>query len=405
MRIAFVTSLDPTDRRSWSGIYFHMVKALQTHVGEVVPLGPAPFSPKPFGLTINRVTRRLLGRTYDYDHSRIVSMAYGAIFGRRLEADNFDIIFAPAASTEIAHLNTDIPIVYCSDTTFALMRDYYPSFTNIFGFSAREADSIEAEAIHKAAALLYPSPWAAGSAIDYYKADPARVHVIPMGANIDDAPEAARVGGGDRIEGCSLLFLGNDWERKGGPIAFDTLICLIQMGIDAELVVCGCVPPARFSSERMTVINFLDKNKSEDRESLARLLWQSHFLIAPTRAECYGIAFCEANAYGVPVLATDTGGVSGVIRDGVNGFKLPHHAVGADYARLITGILADRASYNALIKSSRAEFDRALNWDAWGRQVAEVVSTGLRPTAKAKAAQRLRRPKASPKFPGTTMIG
>lgn len=35
-----------------------------------------------------------------------------------------------------------------------------------------------------------------------------------------------------------------------------------------------------------------------------------HLLLLPTRAECAGIVFNEASAYGVPILLTDTGGVS-----------------------------------------------------------------------------------------------
>ncbi|WP_137463714.1 glycosyltransferase, partial [Escherichia coli] len=36
-------------------------------------------------------------------------------------------------------------------------------------------------------------------------------------------------------------------------------------------------------------------------------------LLLPTIADCYGMVFCEAAAFGLPVVATDTGGVSSIV--------------------------------------------------------------------------------------------
>jgi surfactin synthase thioesterase subunit len=37
--------------------------------------------------------------------------------------------------------------------------------------------------------------------------------------------------------------MGVSWERKGGAIAFETLLELEKMGIQAELIVSGCTFP------------------------------------------------------------------------------------------------------------------------------------------------------------------
>ncbi|TSA49979.1 MAG: glycosyltransferase [Sphingobacteriales bacterium] len=42
--------------------------------------------------------------------------------------------------------------------------------------------------------------------------------------------------------------------------------------------------------------------------------------MVPSRAECYGIVFAEASSYGLPSVSTDTGGVSAVVKEGVNVF-------------------------------------------------------------------------------------
>ena len=124
----------------------------------------------------------------------------------------------------------------------------------------------------------------------------------------------------------------------------------------------------------MTVIPFLDKKDEQDSERLAHLLATSDFLLLPTRSECYGIVFCEANAYGLPVMTTRTGGIPGVVEDGENGFMLPMSAGGSDYAKLIADILSDEGRYANLRKSSRAAFDERLNWDAWGARLMDLIA-------------------------------
>jgi glycosyltransferase involved in cell wall biosynthesis len=173
---------------------------------------------------------------------------------------------------------------------------------------------------------------------------------------------------------CRLLFLGVEWERKGGDIAFETLVELEKLGIEAELIVCGCQPPKRFSHGRMKVIPYLDKNDERQRRELEKLFVQADFLLVPTRKECYGLVFCEANAFGLPVISTDTGGVSEVVRAGENGFLLPFCSRGAAYAEVIASIHRDDERYAQLVRGSRATFENRLNWDNWGITAKKILA-------------------------------
>ena len=146
------------------------------------------------------------------------------------------------------------------------------------------------------------------------------------------------------------------------------------MGVQAELTVCGCVPPSNFSHPRMKVIPFLDKNDKLQRKKLEKLLMQSDFLLLPTRGDCTPIVFCEASAYGLPVITANTGGVAGVIRDGENGFMLPFSARGAEYAEVIANVYREDQRYTDLVKSSRAAFEERLNWDTWGAIVKQLLA-------------------------------
>ena len=99
------------------------------------------------------------------------------------------------------------------------------------------------------------------------------------------------------------------WTEKGGPIAYQALQEVKRRGILAELVVCGCVPPEECNDPDLVREGFLNKNIPADLVKFTEHLRTADLLILPTRFEAFGIVFCEAAAYGLPVLATRTGGV------------------------------------------------------------------------------------------------
>jgi glycosyltransferase involved in cell wall biosynthesis len=374
LNIGYLTSTDANDKRSWSGTHYYMAKALERNCGNVTYLGPV--NPK-FAITKGRafsfLSQKLLGKRYDYSHSVSLSKTYGQLFTDILKHKKCDIIFAPSSSSKIAFLNTQIPIVYLSDATFDNMLNYYPAYSNLRATSIKQGNEIEHLALYNSAISLFPSHWAAKSAIDIYGADKSKVHIVPFGANIDSIPLREDVIPIHNKKVCRLLFLGVNWERKGGEIAFNTFEKLNQIGIETELTVCGCIPPSNFTHKRMNVIPFLDKNKTEDMAIFKKLLSESTFLLLPSRSECFGIVFAEASAYALPSIAAETGGIADVINHGVNGFLLPYTATTSEYASLIKSILSSNEKHCELKKTTRDLFEKNLNWDTWANQVKELI--------------------------------
>lgn len=373
LKIGFVTSKDPMDRRSWSGSYYFMAKALQRHCGDVYCLGPVKPAMEKAGKALNRITRVLFGKGYDSSHSIVLGKKYAQMFRQKLAGTSLDVLFAPAASTEIAFLDDSIPIVYESDATFAVMKGYYAAYSDLFQFSAREAQSIERRAIQKAALLIYTSRWAAQSAVRDYQADESKIHILPHGANFEDIPGPEVAVRPRNLDTCRLLFVGVDWVRKGGEITVETFTALQAMGVPVELTICGCIPPASFSSAGVQVIPFLNKNNPAQRQRLAELYLESNFLLFPTRSDCSPIVFCEANAFGLPALTTDVGGIPDIVTEGKNGFMLPLSARGSEYASLISRIWQNRKRYSDLTMSSRSIFDEKLNWDSWAMGLGKLL--------------------------------
>ena len=384
MRIGIIQRSDVRNVRALSGIPFFAARALERHVGEVVCIGPDDSlltrAIEKAGLALNRISHALLKRRISADHHRGLALRLARVFSKRLHQSGCDVLFAPNASVEIAMLDTRIPIVYYSDLSWADIVDYYPYCTSLFGFAREEAELIEASAMKRAAALIYPSPWAVKTAVEHYHIDPAMVHYIPCGANFDneDVPSADLALRHPLDDEIRLLWIGVDWDRKRGDIAFDCLRELENWGVNASLVICGCVPPARFRHPRMEVIPFLNKHDAEQRRKLSSLFLHANFFLFPTMAEAYGIVLCEASAHGLPSLVRNTGGVGGAITDGENGYLMSPDAKGADYAAKVIELIRDPDEYERLVRSSRTAYEQRLNWDAWGRSVQPIFAQAVR---------------------------
>jgi glycosyltransferase involved in cell wall biosynthesis len=151
--------------------------------------------------------------------------------------------------------------------------------------------------------------------------------------------------------------------KKGRPIVLETMRQLEALGI----------PPVDADGFRIRVIPFLDKNDPRQRKELLRLYLDSDLFLLPSRIEAFGISLIEACACGLPVISTDVGGVSELVREGESGYVLPHDAGGRDYARLITDIFRDDVRYKRFCRSGRQEYEERLNWDAWGVAVRGVI--------------------------------
>lgn len=360
-------------RSSWGSTVDYMTEALQKYCGDVYQITPEPSKLRVLGKVVHKLSRLFLKKNFLYNHTFALAKRYAKATAQKLAEQPFDVIIAPSGGTEISFLETDIPIVLIEDANFALLHNYYAEYTNLLKKSVYETNALEERALKKASLVLHPSEWAVQSTITNYHVDKQKVHAIPFGANFITPPLAEIAMAKKQSDRCKLLFLGVDWERKGGAIAFEAFRKLEEFGIEAELTVCGCIPPSTFSHERLTVIPYLSKQDEKQRRELEILFETSHFLLLPTRSECYGMVFAEASAFGLPSITTNTGGVSGVVRDGENGFMLPFNADGVSYAEVIAQVYLDARRYAALVRSSRAAFDERLNWDAWGMSVKRLL--------------------------------
>jgi len=374
VRIAFIHHRDASNVRSWSGIPFFARRALERQVGSVVDLSPAPPPLEPFRLMRGAI-RATTGKRWSYEHDPVLARFWGRHFSTKLRRERVDLVFAPAGSACIAFLKTDRPVVYYSDATWSVIHDYYLAYSNVPARTRRWGERLEQLALDRASLSLFASHWARDSAVRHYGVDADRAHTVYVGANIDEPPrQPARTRPEGRLR---MLFVGVHWERKGGELARDALIDLLERGYDAQLTVVGCDPPRGGEHPRLRVIPFLNKQVEEDRRRLHSIWREADVFLLPTRAEAAGVVFCEAAAYGVPVVSTRTGGVSSLVLEGETGYLLPPEGGGSDYADVIARLVTDPEAYRRMSRNALREYEQRLSWDAWGRRVGELLPRAL----------------------------
>ncbi len=123
--------------------------------------------------------------------------------------------------------------------------------------------------------------------------------------------------------------------------------------IDARLILAGDGPEAPIAqklgeelgiSDRITFVGVID--------NVASLLGCADLFLLPSETESFGLAALEAMASGVPVLATDVGGIPEVVEHGLTGYLSPVGDVErmAEYA---ISLLKDEKEWRSFSRAAR----------------------------------------------------
>jgi len=175
-----------------------------------------------------------------------------------------------------------------------------------------------------------------------------------------------------------LIFVGKDWERKGGQVSVELAQLLQSRQIPVKLRIVGCHPPKPACDYSFVEIcGFLDKSSPADRQKLYNAMMDSHFLVMFSHADASPIALCEANAFGIPVVTSAVGGMPAIVSEDVNGRAFPIPVDLTAVSNFIAPLIFDRKRYKELSLKSRQHYDRFLNWDVAGEQLHSVIRSSV----------------------------
>jgi glycosyltransferase involved in cell wall biosynthesis len=242
MKLSYVTDADIRDINHWSGLTWHIFHMLKKQDIEVAVIDNL-INYTDFVSLARRLYARIMGITgkrYFVERELSVAKRYAKAIEKNIN-QNIDIIFSPG-SIPFSALKSNKKKVFYTDATFAAMINYYPAYKNLCKHTIRLGNELEKSALENCDLAIYSSEWAAESAIHDYHINPEKVKVVPFGANIEcarnehDIKEIIKT---KTKEVCNLLFIGVDWERKGGEIAVKIAEQIHNSGIPVHLDIVG----------------------------------------------------------------------------------------------------------------------------------------------------------------------
>lgn len=147
------------------------------------------------------------------------------------------------------------------------------------------------------------------SVIKDYSIEPARVKAIYYAPYIE---QSSAVHNREKYANKTVLFVGIEWERKGGPQLLEAFERVLEKLPTAQLIIVGCCPNVLLRNvEVLGMVPSDEVSACYERASVFCL---------PTRKEPFGIAFVEAMNHCLPLVGTRTGAIPEFIDDGKNGY-------------------------------------------------------------------------------------
>ncbi|MBS1664538.1 MAG: glycosyltransferase family 4 protein [Bacteroidetes bacterium] len=371
MKLLLVHHKNQRDIGSFSGTAYFMTRAIKRVFGEVREYD----APEP---------EQLLREVHEGDF-RTKLAPYGTGLRNYLTGSEFkaDCILCIGGTTCIPFYDHTTPIVYWHDCTWHTILQSYADKRRFEEFKKTFANFwLWDQAVLKRSALaIFSSAFIADACTEHYRIDSGKVRVIPFGANIFDAPVRDRVesalGGKLASRTLNLTFLGKDWKRKGLQDAYRLTLLLNSMGISTQLNVIGCEPAIEgiYDSRHVRIWGRFDKSDEAQFARFEQILFQTHFLVHPAASEPYGIALCEANAYGIPVIGTTVEGLMTIVKNGVNGYLFEPGTFVKDAAVCLANIFRQMPhAYATLSGYARQEYEERLNWDTGVLRLREELS-------------------------------
>ncbi len=206
--------------------------------------------------------------------------------------------------------------------------------------------------------------------------DPERIDVVLCGLDHSRYRDL----GLERFDRPTIVHLGRLRKYKSVEVVLRSMRIVLEALPEARLVVIGDGPhkrPLERETERLGLGDSVEFKGFMGGGELVEYLNRSHLLFNPSPKEGWGLTVVEANACGVPVVASDRPGLRDSVRDGETGFLVPYGDEEA-FARKALALLGDGDAWRRM---SRSAIERVgeLTWERCAREMEalleEIIST------------------------------
>ncbi len=245
--------------------------------------------------------------------------------------------------------------------------------SDVFALNNRWLRRIKRFALKRADAVVVNSSATLAASRNLY--DRPDYVVIPMGVDMHHfkpVPPSIKLRRRFDLGDFTVLFVGRLTEQKGVSYLIDALRQLKQQRIEFKALIVGD-GPSRASLEAQTKANGLTKQVSfvgwVSHSKLVNFYSVADVFVGPSTTaggkwqEALGLVFAEAQACGVPVIATDTGGIADVIKHNITGLLIPERSAVA-ISRQLQYLYNNPAIRKQLARNARDSMQSDFSWES-----------------------------------------
>lgn len=229
------------------------------------------------------------------------------------------------------------------------------------------AEKLQREILGNASHVFAASQWTADSLTADCGVPPGKITVLYTGGNLTIPP-----GVQEERATREVLFVGIDWERKGGPLLLEAFRAVHARLPDATLRIVGCNPRG-VNHPAVKIEGLLDKRDPAQAERLARCYLRASCFCLPAVFDPFPNVIIEAASVGLPSVAIDNGSRREAIIDSETGV-LAKEATPAALAEALFAVLRDVDHSRRLGAAARERARRQFAWDLVVDKVGLIVN-------------------------------
>jgi len=167
----------------------------------------------------------------------------------------------------------------------------------------------------------------------------------------------------------NILFVGLDWERKGGSDLVEAFKLVLHKHPNAHLTIVGAKPELQISN--CIVLG------PQPADKLNQYYQMASVFCLPTYQEPFGIVFIEAMTARLPIVATRVGAIPEIVQDGNNGLLVEPGDI-QSLANALSELLDDPELSRRFGEHSYQLTRERYSWQAVGRQFHQSILRSLR---------------------------
>lgn len=268
----------------------------------------------------------------------------------------YDVVFQVHALFR----TTNVPYTVYVDNTHRQTLAGWPTWNPLRG-RALDRWLADEQAIYERAVHLFTmgEPAAASLRADY-GIPGERVTNVGGGANFTTIPALS-----ETVREPTILFVGKDWQRKGGDVLIEAFRIVRAQFPGARLQIVGTTEAP--SGPGIEVLG-----RVADRHQLAELYARASIFCLPSRFDPFPLVLMEAMASGLPCVASGVCGIPEIVAAGETGLLVPP----GDAERLadaLLRLLMQPAEARVLGNAGRIRIERHLSWERVVDRMAPVL--------------------------------